>query len=69
VLLGAKRRHVEHVAHARPAAPDRGKKVTATICRSPQATRPRTKAGVCRQMVAVTFFPRFPCERNALTPT
>ncbi|NDC54718.1 MAG: hypothetical protein EBZ74_10640, partial [Planctomycetia bacterium] len=30
------------------------KKVTATICRSPQATRPRPKAGVSRQMVAVT---------------
>jgi prepilin-type N-terminal cleavage/methylation domain-containing protein/prepilin-type processing-associated H-X9-DG protein len=34
-----------------------GKKVSGTICRSPQATRPRPKAGVSRQMVPDTFFP------------
>ena len=32
------------------------KKVTATLCRSPQAIRSRPQAGISRQTVAVTFF-------------
>ncbi|MFM9059376.1 MAG: hypothetical protein ACKOSQ_09685 [Planctomycetaceae bacterium] len=34
----------------------RVKKVTATCCRSPKATRHRPEAGVSRQKVTVTFF-------------